>query len=175
MRELHALLRLAFSAERAAELAYRGHAASLRDPAERREIIAIADEEVAHRANARRMMDALGIRPSRWLEFKYAAIGRGIGASCHVIGWFMPMYFAGRLESGNVEEYLRMSLLIVGTPVAAEHACVWEMAVVERRHEEWFLDRIRAHRWTPWFARVFAWGPGRSRNRMDAQGRLPAA
>ncbi len=39
---------------------------------------------------------------------RFHLIGRLISFSCHVIGWFMPFYFAGRLESGNVCEYFRM-------------------------------------------------------------------
>ena len=34
--------------------------------------------------------------------------GKIISFSCYVIGWFMPYYFAGRLESGNVCEYFVM-------------------------------------------------------------------
>lgn len=166
MRALADLLRLAYSAEHAATLAYLGHAASLRDPAERAAVLAIAAEEVQHRAHLDRMMRRIGIRPSRWLELKYRLIGSGISCSCHVIGWFMPMYFAGRLESGNVVEYVRMAELIAGTPLADEHACVWEMAVVEKRHEIWFRERIAGHAWIGLFSGLFGWGPGRSRNAM---------
>lgn len=173
MRDLARLLRLAYSAENAAALAYAGHAASVSDPVERAEITRIADEELLHRSHAARMMARIGVRPSRWLELKYRLIGRTIGLSCHVIGWFMPMYFAGRLESGNVMEYVRMADLIAGTPLADELACVREMAVVEKRHEVWFRDRIAGHAWTGAFARIFGWGPGRSFNPMDDDGRLP--
>ena len=162
--DLPALLRLAYSAERAAAYAYQGHAASLRDPVERGHVAAIEAEEWLHREHAARMMRRLGITPSRWLELKYASIGRLIGASCHVIGHFMPMYFAGRLESGNVNEYLRLLELVRSTPLADESACILEMARVEKAHEVWFLERIAGHRLLPWFTRVFAWGEGRSFN-----------
>ena len=32
-------------------------------------------------------------------------IGKVLGHTCFVSGWFMPMYFAGRLESQNSIEY----------------------------------------------------------------------
>ena len=32
-------------------------------------------------------------------------VGRLLGVMCHLIGWFAPMYGAGRLESRNIREY----------------------------------------------------------------------
>lgn len=162
--DLPGLLRLAYSAERAAAFAYRGHAAAVRDTAERTHIASIEAEEWLHREHAARMLRRLGLAPSRWLEVKYAVIGTLIGWSCHVIGHFMPMYFAGRLESGNVNEYLRLLALVRGTPLADEEACILEMARVEKEHELWFLGRIIGNRLLPWFTRLFSWGEGRSFN-----------
>lgn len=162
--DLPGLLRLAYSAERAAAFAYRGHAASVRDVVERARIAVIEAEEWQHREHALRMMRRLGVRPSRYLEWKYAVIGRIIGWSCHLIGHFMPMYFAGRLESGNVNEYLRLIELVRGTALADEHACILEMARVEKEHEMWFLERVSGHRWLPRFTSLFGWGEGRSFN-----------
>ncbi len=162
--DLPGLLRLAYSAERAAAYAYQGHAASVRDAAERARIAVIEAEEWQHREHAARMMRRLGVRPSRYLELKYAVIGRIIGWSCHVIGYFMPMYFAGRLESGNVNEYLRLIELVRGTALADEYACILEMARVEKEHEMWFLERVSGHPWLPRFTGLFGWGEGRSFN-----------
>ena len=164
MHSLHALLRLAYSAERAAAFAYYGHARSVRSPAKRVAISAIAGEEWLHRSELKRMMERLGIAPSQWLELHYAAIGSIIAASCFVIGWFMPMYFAGRLESGNVNEYLRMEELVVGTAIADEQGCIHQMALVEKQHEEYFLEQVRVHPALPLFQALFGWGLGRSRN-----------
>lgn len=168
--DLPGLLRLAYSAERAAAYAYRGHAASLRDPLLRARIAAIEAEEWAHRAHAARMLRRLEAAPSSWLEVKYAVIGTLIGWSCHVIGRFMPMYFAGRLESGNVNEYLRLAELVRGTVLADETACILHMARVEREHEEFFLARCSGHRLLPAFTRLFGWGEGRSFNPLAAPG-----
>jgi hypothetical protein len=76
----------------------------------------------------------------------------------------MPMYFAGRLESGNVNEYLRMEELVVGTAIADEQGCIHQMALVEKQHEEYFLEQVRVHPALPLFQALFGWGLGRSRN-----------
>jgi rubrerythrin len=161
------LLRLAYSAERAAAFAYRGHARSVRDAGERDRICAIEDEEWAHRAHILRLMTMRGILPSTRLEITYAVIGTVISWSCLVLGHFMPMYFAGRLESGNVNEYLRLAELIEGTVLMPERACILDMARVEKEHELYFLSRIRDHRWMAVFQAVFSWGPRRSFNAME--------
>lgn len=164
------LLRLAYSAERAAAFAYQGHAASVGDPAERAQIARIERDEWEHRASIKRLLDRRGLAPSRWLEWKYAGIGRVIALSCHVLGRFMPMYFAGRLESGNVNEYLLLIELTRGTALADEHACILEMARVEKEHELYFLACVAGHRLMPLFQRVFAWGPARSLNGLAVDG-----
>ncbi len=165
---LERLLQLGYSAERAAAFAYRGHARSLKDPEEKTHIARIEAEEWEHRDNLLRMLNRLHLRPSRWLEWKYACIGRLISASCHIIGYFAPMYFAGRLESGNVNEYLHMIELARGTAIADEIPCLLEMARVEKQHELYFLARIEAHWLLPWFRPWFRWGPGVSFNPMSA-------
>ena len=65
-RKLVRLLQRAYSGEKAAALAYQGHAASVKDPAEAAMIRKIENDER---------------------------------------GWFLPMFFAGRLETRNVDEY----------------------------------------------------------------------
>ena len=169
---LRRFVRLAYSAELAAALAYGGHARSLARGRER--IREIGDEELEHRANLARMMTALGIRPSRWLELKYRCIGTAIGWSCFVLGRFLPMYFAGRLESGNVNEYLAMRALAEGSPIAHELACIDAMARVEKEHELHFLAEVAGHRLLPLMMRLFGWGPGVSFNPLVLPAR-PAA
>jgi len=53
-------------------------------------------------------MQQYNILISQFYEFRFHVIGKIISGSCYVIGLFMPFYFAGRLESGNVCEYFRM-------------------------------------------------------------------
>ena len=163
------LLRLAYGAERAAAFAYQGQAAACGAAGERAPITRIAREEWDHRASLGRMLDRLGLAPSRWLEWKYAALGRMIGLSCHALGRFMPMYFAGRLESGNVNEYLLLLELVRGTALADERGCILEMARVEKEHELHSLGRIADHPLMPVFQAVFGWGPARCRNAVGRE------
>jgi hypothetical protein len=175
MDELRQLVRLAYSAERAAAFAYHGHARSLRGQPASNEVARIEAEEWQHREHLLRMMQRLGIAASPWLELKYAIIGQVISASCTPLGRFMPMYFAGRLESGNVNEYLRMAELALGTVIADERDCILELALVEKRHEDFFLAEVVGHPALPWFQRLFRWGVGSSFNALPATDALPAA
>jgi rubrerythrin len=145
-RLLVAILRLAYSGELAAVHAYRGHARSVRDVAERAHIEEVEREELHHRALVGGMLAKLSERPSRPRELRAGILGRVLGGLCHVSGWFAPMYGAGRLESRNVREYEN----------AARHArdaghlewvdCLLTMAEVEWEHERWFRAKAAGHR-----------------------------
>jgi demethoxyubiquinone hydroxylase (CLK1/Coq7/Cat5 family) len=157
-RALIGILQLAFSGELAAAYAYRGHWKSVNDPGEREKIKSIENDEWVHRANVKRMLSQLDSVPRRSREVRAWLIGRSLGVGCHLIGWFMPMYFAGRLESRNIEEY----------EVAATHARALGleeylaelsvMADVERDHEAFFRDKVAHHRLLPMFRSIFKWG-----------------
>jgi rubrerythrin len=166
MRAFLELTRLAFSAERAAAYAYRGHAASVPNPLEKMELGQIEREEWGHRDHLARILGKLGARPSGLLEYKYWCIGKCIGMSCHVIGWFMPMYFAGRLESRNVMEYVQLEILARDHGMHEELDCIREMARVEKTHEAYFLGKAQGHWAMGLFETVFGWGRGRSYNAL---------
>ena len=102
-RKLVRLLQLAYSGEKAAALAYQGHAASVKDPAEAAMIRKIENDERV---------------------------------------WFLPMYFAGRLETRNVEEYDTAAAW--AKEIGLDHFLpeLFEMAAVEVEHEEFFLETI---------------------------------
>src|SRR5262249_11272500 len=85
------LLQLAYSGEKAAALAYQGHAASVRDPAEAARIRKIENDEWVHREKVGRMLEELGAAPSRLRELRAAVIGHTLSLLCHVSGWFLPM------------------------------------------------------------------------------------
>ena len=153
--ELTDLLRLAYSAEKAAAFAYQGHAGSVKDESDKIRIKEIEDDEWVHREEVLHLMKTYEIPVSRWYEIKYHVIGKAISGSCYVIGWFMPMYFAGRLESGNVNEYYHM--------VALFHT----MGIKEKEHELYFLSKIRTHRLLPVFEKIFSWGATKSFNDID--------
>ncbi len=144
-QHLIALLQLAYSAERAAAYAYRGHWHSVVDMDERARIKQIEDEEWHHRELVGEMLNKLGAEPSRQREIRALMIGRALGVLCHLMGWFAPMYGAGRLESRNIREY----------ETAARHArdcghkefidCLLTMAEVEWEHEHYFRSRVLLH------------------------------
>lgn len=140
--DLVAILRLAYSGELAAALAYRGHWKSVSDGADRQRIRQIEEEEWRHRSLVGDMLRDLGESPGRLREVRAWLIGRTLGLLCHVSGWLAPMYGAGRLESRNIREY----------EAAARHAlsggrdelvdCLLTMAEIEWEHEAFFRSRV---------------------------------
>ena len=144
-QRLIALLQLAYSGELAAAYAYRGHWHSVVDENEREAIRAIEEDEWRHRRLVGEMLATLNSGPHKRREVRAAIIGRTLGFLCHVMGWLLPMYGAGKLESRNIREY----------ETAARHArdcgrvefvdCLLEMAEVEWEHEFYFRARVRSH------------------------------
>jgi demethoxyubiquinone hydroxylase (CLK1/Coq7/Cat5 family) len=153
------ILRAAYSGELAAAYAaYRGHWKSLGDAAEREKVQQIEREEWAHRRQVGLMLDELGSAPTEFKEMALLAVGRTVGALCHVTGWFLPMYFAGWVESGNVREYEHAAEHARELGLADYEGQLREMAGVEREHEAFFLGVIAGHRLLPLVGRVFGWG-----------------
>jgi demethoxyubiquinone hydroxylase (CLK1/Coq7/Cat5 family) len=152
------ILQGAYSGELAAGFAYCGHWKSLKNPIEIEKIQQIENEEWAHRERVGQMLASLKAKPRKSLELKLRLIGRAIGAACHMIGWFLPMYFAGRLESGNVEEYLSAAFHAGKLGLSEYESDLMEMAKVEREHELYFLSVISGHSWLPFMQSVFKWG-----------------
>jgi demethoxyubiquinone hydroxylase (CLK1/Coq7/Cat5 family) len=144
-QDLIALLQLAYSAERAAAYAYRGHWRSVRDKDERIRIKQIEDEEWHHRALLGEMLASLGARPSKQREIRSLMIGRALGVLCHVMGWLVPMYGAGRLESRNVREYETAARYARDCGREEFTDCLLTMAEVEWEHEYYFRSRVLLH------------------------------
>jgi demethoxyubiquinone hydroxylase (CLK1/Coq7/Cat5 family) len=148
---LIALLQLAYSGELAAAYAYRGHWHSLTDIDERTRIREIENEEWHHRQLVGEMLRSLNSKPNAFREIWAAILGRALSVLCHLSGWLVPMYAAGRLESRNIREY----------ETAAGHArncgrddlvdCLLTMAEVEWEHEHYFRTRVLGHRWAARF------------------------
>jgi len=154
------VLQHACSGELAAGFAYRGHASSLKSSEEREKILAIEREEWHHRRLVLGLLSELGARPDAMRECIFWMIGKCIGIACHIGGWFIPMYGAGRLERWNIEEYETAAR----HALEAEHAemidCLLTMAEVEWEHERYFRERISGH----FLQRVFpAWKPPAAR------------
>lgn len=101
-RKLIHILHMAYSGELAAGLAYAAHWRSLRDSDQKAQLQKIEREEWVHRRQVGEMLAYLEDKPQKWREVMMWTIGRTVGLACFVIGWFMPMYFAGRLENDNV-------------------------------------------------------------------------
>ena len=160
-------LRLAYSAERAAAFAYIGHAGSLRNPAEIEPVQQIEQDEWDHRRHVLAIMNEYGIAPSKWLELKFYIIGKVIGFSCYLIGRFMPYFFAGKLESGNVCEYFIMLQHFHSLGITHHDELLYEMGMKEKEHEVYFLDVIEDARWLPWFEKIFRWGANTSANDVE--------
>lgn len=168
---LESSLRLAHSAERAAAFAYIGHAGSLKSPEEREAVKRIEQDEWEHRAHVLEIMREYDIPVSKWLEFKFYVIGKVIGASCYLIGRFMPYFFAGKLESGNVCEYFLMIQHFRSLGITRHDKLLYEMGMKEKEHEVFFLELIKDARWLPLFEKIFSWGKNASANdvELDAQ------
>jgi demethoxyubiquinone hydroxylase (CLK1/Coq7/Cat5 family) len=157
-RKLISILQAAYSGEMAAAYAYRGHWKSLSNLNEKEMVYIIEDEEWAHRRRVRQMLDYLGSRPQCLRETLMWMTGRVIGLACHLTGWFMPMYFAGRVESGNVREYEAASLHAASLGLKSFEDELREMAATERNHELFFMSAVSRHRLRPLMRAIFRWG-----------------
>lgn len=167
------LLQLAYSAEKAAAFAYIGHAGSVKNPNEKVAIKQIEMDEWQHRATVLSIMKQHAIPPSRYNEIKYHIIGRIISCSCYVIGWFMPYYFAGRLESGNVCEYFIMMRYFNEIGITEHDEVLYEMGMKEKEHEVYFQKGLQNNRLLPLFERIFGWGKKSSFNDVDLENKYP--
>jgi demethoxyubiquinone hydroxylase (CLK1/Coq7/Cat5 family) len=151
------ILQNAYSGEIAAAYAYRGHWKSLKESAEREEIKKIEAEEWAHRENVGRWREKLDAKPNRLREKIFWTIGRTLGASCYVSGWFFPMYFAGRLESGNVKEYEDAAAFASELEMRECVDELMDMARTEAEHEIFFRRVVAKHRLLPLMRTLFRW------------------
>ena len=163
------LLQRAYSAEMAAAFAYVGHAASLKDPAAKAAVNQIEIDEWNHRKHVLAIMQKYEVPVSRYYEGRFYIIGKAISLSCHVIGWFMPYYFAGRLESGNVCEYFIMMHYFQSLGITDHNAILYEMGMKEKEHEVYFLEQIKTSTLLPLFERIFGWGVHSRRNDVDLE------
>ncbi|HEX9511499.1 MAG TPA: ferritin-like domain-containing protein [Puia sp.] len=171
--ELIDLLKKAYSAEKAASFAYQGHAASVKNPIEKAAIRQIELDEWNHRKEVLQLMNQYGIQPSKYYELRFHIVGKIISFSCYVIGWFMPFYFAGRLESGNVCEYFRMKQYFNSLGITGHDQLLYEMGMKEKEHEVYFLAGIKNSRLLPFFEKLFSWGGGHSFNNIDLDKKYP--
>lgn len=171
--ELIDLLQKAYSAEKAAAFAYQGHAGSVKDINEKSAILQIEIDEWNHRKEVLKIMQKYNIPISKLYEVQFHVIGKLISFSCYVIGWFMPYYFAGRLESGNVCDYFRMMQFFHEIGIVEHNEVLYEMGIKEKEHEVYFLNNIKNKKLLPIFERVFGWGSSTSFNDVDLDSKYP--
>jgi rubrerythrin len=149
--KLITILQLAYSGERAAGYAYRGHWNSVSDPHEKARIKIIEEEEWHHRRLVGEMLMSLGAGPKKKREVRAIIIGRTLQLMCHLVGWFIPMYGAGKLESGNIVEYETAARYARDCSRSDLIDCLLTMAEVEWEHERYFRERIQHSRWLKLF------------------------
>lgn len=171
--KLYDLLQMAYSAEKAAAFAYQGHAGSVSDSDEKAAIKQIEIDEWNHRKEVLHIMNEYEIPISKYYEIRFHIVGKIISYSCYVIGWFMPYYFAGRLESGNVCEYFRMMHYFHELGIIKHNQVLYEMGIKEKEHEIYFLSKIKNKKLLPIFEKLFSWGSQNSFNDVDLEKKYP--
>jgi rubrerythrin len=144
-KKLIALLRLAYSAELAAAHAYRSHWHSVSNADERDRIRQIENEEWHHRELVGEMLAKLQKPPSRARELRSTIVGHVLGFLCHFIGWLVPMYGAGWLESLNIREYETAARYARAAGHDEFVDCLLTMAEAEWEHEKYFRSRVLLH------------------------------
>ena len=167
--ELVDLLKTAYSAEKAAAFAYQGHAGAVKKQEEKAAIHQIELDEWNHRQEVLQIMQQYNIPISKYYEFRFHVVGKIISGSCYVIGWFMPFYFAGRLESGNVCEYFRMMHMFHSLEIKEHDKVLYEMGIKEKEHEIYFLEQIKTNKMLPFFEWLFSWGKKKGFNDIDLE------
>jgi hypothetical protein len=163
------LLKQAYSAEKAAAFAYQGHAGSVKSSEEKVAIKQIEIDEWNHREEVLKLMELYQVPVSKWYEIKNYIIGKGISASCYIIGCFMTFYFAGNLESGNVCEYVRMKRLFNALGITGHDQILYEMSLKEKEHEVYFYQQIKDNKMLPFFEKLFKWGEHKRKNDIDLE------
>ena len=118
-------------------------------------------------------MQLYNIPVSKFEEIKFHVIGKVISASCYVIGWFMPYFFAGKLESGNVCEYFIMIHYFHELDIHSHDEILYEMGMKEKEHEIYFLEQIKSNKRLPFFEKIFGWGKIKQLNDINFEEKLP--
>ena len=151
------ILQSAHAGELAAAYAYLGHWKSVRDEEQKRRIRQIEQEEWDHRGCVLGWLRKLDAEPRKAREKVFWTIGRTLGVLCHVTGWFFPMYFAGRLESQNTQEYKDAAGYAVELGMEECARDMMHMSAKELEHEEFFRSVVEGHWLLPPAKVIFRW------------------
>jgi demethoxyubiquinone hydroxylase (CLK1/Coq7/Cat5 family) len=136
---LDAHLRLSFSSELGAATAYGGHAAHVKNPADRPSVAQVREDELHHRAELGRMMEARGVRPWWALELLFLAIGSTVAFGCRWWGDWASATGAAMFEYNGVTEYERLAGLARRAGAEELLPCFQRMAAQEQAHRDLFL------------------------------------
>jgi rubrerythrin len=156
-KQLIHTLHMAYSGEKAAGYAYNAHWKSVKNSEQRKQIQNIESEEWAHREIVGKMLTFLGARPQPARELLMAIIGRTVGFACYLIGWFLPMYFAGRLESANIKEYEVAAIHATALNLPEFATELMRLSSVEKEHEDFFKEMVSNHPFLPAVKTIFKW------------------
>lgn len=156
-QKLIRILQNAHAGELAAAYAYRGHWKSVRNSDEKTNIKRIEKEEWEHRECVRKWLTELEAKPRKFREAIFWTIGRSLGVLCFVSGWFFPMYFAGRLESQNTQEYEDAANFAKELKMQKCFDDMKHMSAKELEHEEYFRKVVAEHRLLPLMVKFFKW------------------
>lgn len=167
------LIQMAYSAEKAAAFAYQGHVGSVKDKAAKIAIKQIEIDEWNHRQEMLELLHLYELPISKYYEFRFHVVGKIISYSCYLIGWFMPYYFAGRLESGNVCEYFRMKAFFNEIGITKHDQTLYDMGIKEKEHEVYFYNQIKDSKMLPFFEKLFKWSGNNSFNNIDLDNKSP--
>jgi hypothetical protein len=83
------------------------------------------------------------------------------------------LFFAGKLESGNVCEYFGMMHFFHELGINVHDQILYEMGMKEKVHEVYFLDKIKSNPLLPFFEKVFSWGSKKSFNDVGLDRKYP--
>ena len=144
-KQLIRILQSAHAGELAAAYAYRGHWKSVRNKEQKQRIKQIEEEEWDHRQCVFGWLKKLESKPRSLRERVFWTIGRTLGILCFVSGWFFPMYFAGRLESQNTQEYEDAAHFAEELEMEECAKEMRRMSATELEHEEYFRSVIVGH------------------------------
>lgn len=144
-KNLIRILQNAHAGELAAAYAYRGHWKSVSNAEQKEQIKQIEAEEWHHRQCVLAWLEKLEAQPHKIREAIFGTIGRSLGLTCYVSGWFFPMYFAGRLESQNVQEYVEAASFAKELGLADCEKDMLEMSATEQIHEDFFKEIVQNH------------------------------
>ena len=162
-KRLIRILQFAHAGELGAARAYHGHWQAVSAPDEIEEIRRIEKEEWIHRATVKKMLTFLEAKPLLPLEWVIGTVGGTLGFLCPVSGWFFPMYFAGRLEFGNVDQYEDAAFHAQRLGLKDMARELHAMTRTEREHEDFFMNKVEGHPLLPLVQLVFNWGPSQKK------------